>query len=122
MFNGYYCIPLVTIAYSLKDRTGATSTIFKCGLASGNSTILQVITVQNVIISLDNITPDALLQFKLDAFVNTACPRIAIDEGRRFNAPVLTPVEFEIVLGEREWTDLVFDEIRDDAYSKANCT
>ncbi|MBA1341266.1 MAG: 2-(3-amino-3-carboxypropyl)histidine synthase [ANME-2 cluster archaeon] len=69
---------------------------------------------EHIIISLDNITPGALLQFKVDAFVNTACPRIAIDEGGRFNAPVLTPVEFEIVLGERDWADLVFDEIRDD--------
>lgn len=69
---------------------------------------------EHIIISLDNITPEALLQFKVDAFVNTACPRIAIDEGGRFNAPVLTPVEFEIVLGERDWADLVFDEIRDD--------
>ena len=69
---------------------------------------------ERIIISLDNITPDALLQFKVDAFVNTACPRIAIDEGGRFNAPVLTPVEFEIVLGERDWADLVFDEVRDD--------
>ena len=69
---------------------------------------------EHIIISLDNITPEALLQFKVDAFVNTACPRIAIDEGRRFNAPVLTPIEFEIVLGERDWAALVFDEIRDD--------
>jgi len=69
---------------------------------------------EHIIISLDNITPDALLQFKVDAFINTACPRIAIDEGGRFNAPMLTPVEFEIVLGERDWANLVFDEIRDD--------
>jgi 2-(3-amino-3-carboxypropyl)histidine synthase len=70
---------------------------------------------EHIIISLDNITPDALLQFNVDAFVNTACPRIAIDDGKLFNAPVLSPVEFEIVLGERDWVDLVFDEIRDDA-------
>ena len=56
-------------------------------------------------------TPDQLLQLKVDAFVNTACPRLAIDEVGRFNAPMLTPQEFEIVLGEKEWEDIVFDEI-----------
>lgn len=72
---------------------------------------------QYLIISLDNITPDALLQFKVDAFVNTACPRIAIDDSNRYNTPILTPMEFEIVLGERDWDRLVFDEIKDDTQS-----
>jgi len=68
-----------------------------------------------VIIMLDNITPEAMLQFKVDAFVNTACPRIAIDDASRFKVPILTPVEFEIVLGEKDWDELVFDEIREGA-------
>ncbi|MEZ5334742.1 MAG: diphthamide biosynthesis enzyme Dph2 [Methanolobus sp.] len=63
------------------------------------------------ILTMDLVTPDQLLQFKVDAFVNTACPRLAIDEVGRFNAPMLTPLEFEIVLGEREWEELYFDEI-----------
>lgn len=70
---------------------------------------------QHLIISMDNITPEALQQFKVDAFVNTACPRISIDDYNRYDAPVLTPVEFEIVLGQRDWDELVFDEIRDGA-------
>ncbi len=63
------------------------------------------------ILSMDLVTPEQLLQFKVDAFVNTACPRLAIDEVGRFNAPMLTPPEFEIVLGKRSWDELVFDEI-----------
>ncbi len=63
------------------------------------------------IFTMDLVTPEQLLQFKVDAFVNTACPRIAIDEVGRFNAPMLTPQEFEIALGEAEWEDIVFDEI-----------
>ncbi|MDO9517277.1 MAG: diphthamide biosynthesis enzyme Dph2 [Methanosarcinaceae archaeon] len=63
------------------------------------------------IFSMDLITPDQLLQFKVDAFVNTACPRLAVDEIGRFNAPMLMPQEFEIVVGERKWDDIVFDEI-----------
>ncbi|MHC1575932.1 MAG: diphthamide biosynthesis enzyme Dph2 [Methanosarcinaceae archaeon] len=64
------------------------------------------------ILSMDLITPEQLLQFKVDVYVNTACPRIAIDETGRFPAPMLTPPEFEIVCGERQWEELVFDEIR----------
>ncbi len=86
----------------------------RMGLARRLAELAKKHDKEHIIISLDNITPDALLQFKVDAFVNTACPRIAIDEGRRFNAPMLTPIEFEIVLGERDWGGLVFDEIRDD--------
>lgn len=66
------------------------------------------------IILIDLVTPDQLLQFKVDAFVNTACPRLAIDEVGRFPSPMLTPQEFEIVLGEREWEKLVLDEITEE--------
>jgi 2-(3-amino-3-carboxypropyl)histidine synthase len=61
---------------------------------------------------LNEITPDNLLPFrKLDAFVNTACPRISIDDAGRFKQPLLTPVELEIVLGMRKWDDYIFDEM-----------
>lgn len=63
------------------------------------------------ILFMDLVTPDQMLSFKADAFVNTACPRLAIDDSGRYPAPVLTPQEFEIVLGERKWEDLVLDEI-----------
>lgn len=66
------------------------------------------------LILIDLVTPDQLLQFKVDAFVNTACPRLAIDEVGRFPSPMLTPQEFEIVLGEREWENLVLDEITEE--------
>lgn len=62
-------------------------------------------------IMLDEFDPDQLISFNVDAFVNTACPRIAVDNVACFKKPMLAPVEFEILLGEREWGDLVFDEI-----------
>ncbi|HEY6585742.1 MAG TPA: diphthamide biosynthesis enzyme Dph2 [Candidatus Methanoperedens sp.] len=66
------------------------------------------------IIIMDLVTPEQLLAFKVDAYVNTACPRITIDDSERFHVPVLTPQEFEIVLGERMWDALVMDEILED--------
>lgn len=63
------------------------------------------------IIIMDLVTPEQLLAFKVDAFVNTACPRITIDDAERFHAPVLTPQEFEIVVGERTWDAMEMDQI-----------
>jgi 2-(3-amino-3-carboxypropyl)histidine synthase len=63
------------------------------------------------IIIMDLVTPEGLLAFKVDAYVNTACPRITIDDADRFHVPVLTPQEFEIIMGERKWEELEMDEI-----------
>jgi 2-(3-amino-3-carboxypropyl)histidine synthase len=64
------------------------------------------------IICLREINPEVLLPFRgLDAFINTACPRIAIDDATRYKKPFLTPVELEIVLGRRNWEDYQMDEI-----------
>lgn len=64
-----------------------------------------------VILVANNIDPDRLAGYGLDAFVSTACPRLAIDDYMRYKQPILTPKELEIVLGERKWEDYVFDSI-----------
>ncbi len=61
---------------------------------------------------MDLVAPDLLAGYRVDAWVNTACPRIAIEDYLTYNQPILTPQEFEIVLGERDWKDYAFDEIR----------
>jgi 2-(3-amino-3-carboxypropyl)histidine synthase len=63
------------------------------------------------VILLDLVTPAQLLSFSADAYVNTACPRVTIDDAERFHVPVLTPQEFEIVIGERKWENMEMDEI-----------
>lgn len=68
-----------------------------------------------VIVQVDTLSPDNLQYFRhLDAWVNTACPRIATDDQAKYPVPMLTPPELEIVLGERTWEDYVFDEIPGD--------
>jgi 2-(3-amino-3-carboxypropyl)histidine synthase len=61
---------------------------------------------------MDLVSPDFLEGYRVDAWVNTACPRIAIEDYLQYKKPILTPPEFEIVLGERNWKDYQFDEIR----------
>jgi len=54
------------------------------------------------LIAMDEITEAGLLGFKVDAFVNTACPRLA-EDFVHFNKPVISIDEFEVVLGEWSW-------------------
>ncbi len=64
------------------------------------------------IILADNINPDILLPYlELEAFVVSACPRIAIDDSQMYKKPLLTPQELEIVLNKREWENYQLDEI-----------
>lgn len=61
------------------------------------------------LITLDEVTPDRLLNFDLDAFVNTGCPRITTDDGPQFDRPLLTPDEYEIATGRKPLDSLTFD-------------
>jgi len=64
-----------------------------------------------VIVAMGEVTPDELLNLGFDAYVNTACPRIAYDDQIRWGVPVLSPQEFEILCGVRS-----FDEYEIDAF------
>ncbi|MBX0323130.1 diphthamide biosynthesis enzyme Dph2 [Halomicroarcula sp. F13] len=61
------------------------------------------------LITMDEVTPDRLTNFGMDAYVNTGCPRITTDDGPQFKRPMLTPGEYEIAIGERDLEDLEFD-------------
>ncbi len=64
------------------------------------------------LLALEHIGPDLIDFYPVDAFVNTACPRIAIDDAVRYNKPLITPFELEVALGEKKWeTGYQFDEI-----------
>jgi 2-(3-amino-3-carboxypropyl)histidine synthase len=60
---------------------------------------------------MDYVDPMFLKGYDVDALVNTACPRITVDDYLRYDRPMLTPQELEVVLGLRSWDDWVFDEI-----------
>ncbi|MEM3672665.1 MAG: diphthamide biosynthesis enzyme Dph2 [Candidatus Bathyarchaeia archaeon] len=53
------------------------------------------------------ITPEVLMEFPtVEAFVNTACPRISLDDASKFKKPVLTVSEALVVAGELSWEEL----------------
>ncbi len=64
------------------------------------------------LLALEHIGPDLIDFYPVDAFVNTACPRIAIDDSVRYAKPLITPYELEVALGEKKWEHgYQFDEI-----------
>lgn len=62
------------------------------------------------LVVMREVTPDALLDLGFEAYVNTACPRLAYDDQVRFPVPVLAPPEFEILCGARSLDDYTIDE------------
>jgi 2-(3-amino-3-carboxypropyl)histidine synthase len=66
------------------------------------------------LILMDKFDPEKLRSLGFDAYVSTACPRIAIDDFAAYDKPLLTPQELEIVLGVRNWPDYVFDQMTED--------
>ncbi len=59
------------------------------------------------LLAVREITPEVLMQFPaINAFVNTACPRVSLDEASKFLKPVLTSNEALVLLGETDWEEL----------------
>jgi 2-(3-amino-3-carboxypropyl)histidine synthase len=67
-----------------------------------------------VLIMMDKFDPEKLRSLGFDAYVSTACPRIAIDDVNMYDKPLLTPQELEIVLGVRNWESYMFDQMTED--------
>ncbi len=61
------------------------------------------------IILTDRIDPRDLVGRDLDAYVSTACPRIALDDSANYPRPMLTPPEFLMALGELPLEPYRFD-------------
>ncbi|MGA9402727.1 diphthamide biosynthesis enzyme Dph2 [Haladaptatus sp.] len=115
---------VVTVADTekfLKQRYGAVhramdaekwGVIFCTKIGQGRWDIAQDIIDENenaYLITMDEVTPDRLRNFDMDAFVNTGCPRITTDDGPRFHKPMLTPGEYEIAVGNEPLDSLEFD-------------
>jgi 2-(3-amino-3-carboxypropyl)histidine synthase len=59
------------------------------------------------VIYLDEVRADALNNFtEPNAFIDTACPRIAIDGVAGVERPIITTVEARVVTGEARWEDI----------------
>jgi 2-(3-amino-3-carboxypropyl)histidine synthase len=87
------------------------------GLKSGQKRIEKALQIRDrlekagkktTLLALHEITPDTLMEFPtLSAYVNTACPRLSLDDATKFQKPVLTPNEALVVAGQLTWEQLL---------------
>lgn len=61
-----------------------------------------------ILLISSEVSPETLKDFpEIKAYVNTACPRISIDDIDRFNNPVLSIEDVEILVGLKKWSSYV---------------
>jgi len=59
-------------------------------------------------ITMNEISPDKLTNFRgIDAFIELACPRIAIDDFTRYPKPIITFREALVAIGEKSWEEII---------------
>lgn len=86
------------------------------GLKPGQQRIAQALEIKSLIeesgkkatlLALREVTPEALMQFpSLDGFINTACPRLSLDNMEGLHSPLLTTKEALVMLGKMQWEKL----------------
>ena len=59
----------------------------------------------------DYLLPEYAIGIDVDCFVNTACPRIAIDDASGWKKPIVNPNELEIALGIKDWENYKMEEL-----------
>jgi len=67
-------------------------------------------------LAVDEVVPEGLADFDVDAFICVACSRIPIDDADRFDRPILTPFEAMAMLGKANFESYKLDEVRQDDF------
>ena len=101
---------------SISEAEKAKSFGVLVGLKTGQKRLEEALKIKEkversgrkaTLLAVREITPEVLMQFPtIDAFVNTACPRVSLDETSKFLKPVLTSEEAFVLLGETDWEEL----------------
>jgi len=101
---------------SIEEAKKAKTFAVLVGLKSGQKRLEEALNVKQklekngmmaVLFAAKEIAPEVLMEFPtIDAYVNTACPRISLDEASRFQKPVLTINEVLVLVGELSWEEL----------------
>jgi 2-(3-amino-3-carboxypropyl)histidine synthase len=102
---------------SIQEATKGQRLGVLIGLKSGQKRLERALQISRklqqarkkpTLLAIREVTPESLLQYpSIDAYVNTACPRISLDDSTRFKKPVLTVKEALVVTGELTWEQLL---------------
>lgn len=101
---------------SIAEAKKAKALAILVGLKTGQKRLEQALELKQeleedgrsaYIFAVREITPERLLEFpSVDVFINTACPRISLDDAAKFKKPVLTINETLAVIGKLSWEEL----------------
>lgn len=69
---------------------------------------LEKIDKEVIIITVSEFNPTTIMNFyDADAFIDTACPRIAFEDFGRYDKPIITSREANVVIGKLSWEELL---------------
>jgi len=82
----------------------------KIGQKFGNPVVLidklKKVGKEVIVITMNEVTPEKIMNFYyVDAFIELACPRIAIEDFSKYEKPIITFREALIGLGEKTWEE-----------------
>lgn len=101
---------------SIGEAKKATSFGVLIGLKPGQKKLEEAMQIKQkleesgktvFLLAAEEFTPEALMEFpSIEAYVNTACPRISFDDASRFRKPILTVSEALVTVGLLSWEEL----------------
>ncbi len=68
---------------------------------------LEKIGKEVIVIIVNEFNPSLMNFYNVDAFINTACPRISIEDYGRYDKPIINSREASVVVGKRKWEELL---------------
>ncbi|MCW6158352.1 MAG: diphthamide biosynthesis enzyme Dph2 [Thermoplasmatales archaeon] len=80
-------------------------------LARVASKLLNEAGKVSFIITLDLVRDEELLNFPAEVYINTACPRVTVEDYGTFSRPVITFYELQMALDLKDKSRYIFDEI-----------
>ncbi len=102
---------------SIQEATRGERFGILIGLKSGQKRLEKAFQIRNKLtaigkktslLAVREVASESLAEFPtIDVYVNTACPRISLDDTARFRKPVLTVNEALVVAGEITWEQLL---------------
>jgi len=79
----------------------------RLGLALKARELLLSAGREVILLAVSEVRPEYLADFRnIDAFVNTACPRLSLEDAGAFDRPLLTFPELLVALGRLRWEEL----------------
>jgi 2-(3-amino-3-carboxypropyl)histidine synthase len=81
------------------------------GLARKLRDLLRQHGYEADILVTDEVSETLLMEGRYDAYVNTACPRLSVEDQARFSKPLLLPSEVLVAVGRLGWEEIIKNEL-----------